>query len=323
MNDLIITATMDLASGLKNFWYPVEFSKNLKTTTPLPFELFDQNWVLFRDQEGSLGCIEDQCAHRACPLSLGKVVKGRIQCPYHGWEYNIEGVCQVMPSCQYIRTAVKALPVLEHSNMIWVWSGSGIPGQLPKLAPAIPENFTLQAEIRMELDVEHGLMLENLLDLAHAPFTHTRTFAKGWSVPDFVRFANGPTAPLTGHWAPYPINMTFEPPCYVISTLGLRGKDCGRHLHQVHACLPQGRGKTLLLYRLALDYYQWLRFIPGNQLLWQHLAQQVIAEDIRLVKGQQERLQAGANVWNQPVGYDKLGVLYRRWRNEVERDSPE
>jgi len=34
--------------------------------------------------------------------------------------------------------------------------------------------------------VEHGLLLDNLLDLAHAPFTHTSTFAKGWSVPRFL-----------------------------------------------------------------------------------------------------------------------------------------
>lgn len=34
--------------------------------------------------------------------------------------------------------------------------------------------------------MEHGLLLDNLLDLAHAPFTHTSTFAKGWSVPRFV-----------------------------------------------------------------------------------------------------------------------------------------
>lgn len=41
-------------------------------------------------------------------------------------------------------------------------------------------------QIIMELPVEHGLLLDNLLDLAHAPFTHTSTFAKGWSVPRFV-----------------------------------------------------------------------------------------------------------------------------------------
>ena len=36
--------------------------------------------------------------------------------------------------------------------------------------------------------MEHGLLMENLLDLAHAPFTHTGTFAKGWPVPEAVKF---------------------------------------------------------------------------------------------------------------------------------------
>jgi hypothetical protein len=46
---------------------------------------------------------------------------------------------------------------------------------------------------------------------------------------------------------------------------------------------------------------------------------QVLNEDLRLVLGQQERMINGANVWNWPVSYDKLGVRYRLWRDTVER----
>ena len=48
------------------------------------FELFGQAWVLFRDAEGRASCVLDECAHRACPLSVGRVVDGQIECPYHG-----------------------------------------------------------------------------------------------------------------------------------------------------------------------------------------------------------------------------------------------
>lgn len=68
------------------------------------------------------------------------------------------------------------------------------------------------------MPVEHGLLLENLLDLAHAPFTHTSTFAKGWPIPDVVRF--NAARMLGGNWEPYPIDMSFEPPCMVLSTIG-------------------------------------------------------------------------------------------------------
>lgn len=41
-------------------------------------------WVLFRDEHGKAACVHDECAHRACPLSLGSVEAGRVQCAYHG-----------------------------------------------------------------------------------------------------------------------------------------------------------------------------------------------------------------------------------------------
>lgn len=66
--------------------------------------------------------------------------------------------------------------------------------------------------------MEHGLLMENLLDLAHAPFTHTSTFAKGWPIPDAVKFNMAQL--MGGSWDPYPIDMSFEPPCCVLSTIG-------------------------------------------------------------------------------------------------------
>ena len=47
----------------------------------------------------------------------------------------------------------------------------------------------------------------------------------------------------------------------------------------------------------------------------------VLNEDLRLVVGQQERMNKGANVWNAPVSYDKLGVRYRLWRDALERGA--
>ena len=43
----------------------------------------------------------------------------------------------------------------------------------------------------------------------------------------------------------------------------------------------------------------------------------MMGEDLVLVSGQQDRMLRGADVWGNPVAYDKLGVRYRRWRNSV------
>jgi hypothetical protein len=76
-----------------------------------------------------------------------------------------------------------------------------------------PPGYVVHAEIQLEVPVEHGLLIENLLDLAHAPFTHQATFAKGWPVPDVVKFHA--QRMLSGQWDPYPIEMAFQPPCMV------------------------------------------------------------------------------------------------------------
>ncbi|KAH7421330.1 hypothetical protein KP509_13G051300 [Ceratopteris richardii] len=314
--------------SLKNFWYPVAFTDDIEEDTMVPFECFEEPWVLFRGSDGRVGCVRNSCAHRACPLHLGEVKDGRIQCPYHGWEYATNGVCEKMPSTKPVKVSIEALPCVEREGMVWIWPGDGIPDQIfPSLGA--PAGYTTHAQIVIELPVEHGLLMENLLDLAHAPFTHTSTFAKGWPVPSLVRFCTPVTA-LQGYWDPYPIDMEFQPPCMVKSTIGISkpGKlegnstrDCTKHLHQLHVCLPSSRGKTRLLYRLSLDFFPILKHIPFIQSIWKYLANQVLDEDLRLVLGQQERMIQGANVWNLPVAYDKLGVRYRKWRLAVEENG--
>lgn len=54
---------------------------------------------------------------------------------------------------------------------------------------------------------------------------------------------------------------------------------------------------------------------PSNRLLSAANTPQVLGEDLVLVQGQQDRMTRGADVWRNPVPYDKLGVRYRRWRN--------
>ncbi|KAL8196758.1 hypothetical protein R6Q57_024521 [Mikania cordata] len=310
---------------LKNFWYPVAFSRDMKEDTLIPIDCFEEPWVLFRGKDGKPGCIRNTCAHRACPLDLGSVNEGRVQCPYHGWEYSTDGKCEKMPSTKFINVKIKSLPCFEHEGMIWIWPGNEPPlSTIPSLQP--PKGFQIHAEIVMELPVEHGLLLDNLLDLAHAPFTHTSTFAKGWSVPSLVKFLT-PSSGLEGYWDPYPIDMEFRPPCMVLSTIGiskpgkLEGqstKQCSTHLHQLHVCLPSSRNKTRLLYRMSLDFAPVLQYVPFIEHLWKHFAEKVLNEDLRLVLGQQDRMINGENVWNMPVSYDKLGVRYRLWRNAIE-----
>ncbi|KAK3271822.1 hypothetical protein CYMTET_19845 [Cymbomonas tetramitiformis] len=327
-------SSLEMEPGLKTFWYPVDFTSALEADILKPVELLGETWVLFRDESGTACCIRDECAHRACPLSLGTNVNGKIECPYHGWQYRGDGVCDAMPSTAQCKgVQVTALECREEDGLIYVWPSLdkkpdvGVPSEL--LAPP-GDKFIIHSEISLEVPVEHGLLVENLLDLAHAPFTHTSTFARGWPVPDAVKFQL--LTALGGNWEPYPIDMTFLPPVMTLSTIGLnqpgnivrnvRAQDCEKHLHQLHVCIPSRKGHTRLLYRMSLDFLPWIRHLPGIKKVWRAMADQVLGEDLRLVLGQQERLLQGGDTWMNPVAYDKLAVRYRRWRNSLgDKDS--
>lgn len=106
------------------------YLQKLKADMLLPFELFGEPWVLFRDEHGHAACLQDECAHRACPLSVGTLEAGRVQCPYHGWEYSGSGQCTSMPStvmCKEI--SIRALRTEEKDGFIWVWPGEQRGGQ--------------------------------------------------------------------------------------------------------------------------------------------------------------------------------------------------
>lgn len=153
-----------------------------------------------------------------------------------------------------------------------------LPNQVPDYTRP-PEGFDIHAEITVDVPVEHGLLMENLLDLAHAPFTHVSTFARGWPVPDAVKFHASKL--LSGNWDPYPINMAFQPPCMVLSMIGLaqpgkimrgvKAEQCQRHLHQLHICMPAKNGHTRLLYRMSLDFMPWLRHVPYIDRVWKQV----------------------------------------------------
>lgn len=143
-----LQSSLEIEEGLKNFWYPATFSSQLQKDTPVAFELFGQPWVLFRTKSGEPACVRDTCAHRACPLSLGKVIDGNIQCAYHGWQYDERGQCVSMPStisCPNV--GVSSMSCKETDGFVLVWPGQGQEPAVPSLAP--PAGFTIHAEIEV------------------------------------------------------------------------------------------------------------------------------------------------------------------------------
>ena len=77
-------------------WHPVCDAHQVQDE-PFPVKLLDQSLVLWRDQNGTVCGLYDQCPHRGARLSLGRICQGQLQCAYHGWTF--EGQRRALRSC--------------------------------------------------------------------------------------------------------------------------------------------------------------------------------------------------------------------------------
>ena len=109
-----------------NVWTPVGLSGDLKPGKPLAMRIAGERVVLFRDVGSQPGALIDRCPHRGVALSLGKVVNGEIECPFHGWRFDRSGAnCRVPwnPDAKRDRLGGVALPVREIAGLLWLYTG--------------------------------------------------------------------------------------------------------------------------------------------------------------------------------------------------------
>ena len=94
-------------------WYPLAWSHEVKPGKALGTRFAGDPIVLFRSKSGQVFALEDRCAHRQVPLSLGLVEGDGIRCAYHGWTYCNTGQCTDVPYLGkgHLPNGVRAYPV--------------------------------------------------------------------------------------------------------------------------------------------------------------------------------------------------------------------
>ena len=165
---------------LPKHWFVLAMSTELRRR-PITRMLQGVPLVLFRDGEGKPGALVDRCPHRNVPLSMGEVVEGDLQCPYHGWRFDRGGECRFIPSLigepgGKARNAT-SYPTLEQDGFIWVYATPGpMPESRPYRFPRVGEKgFTTVRQV-VEVESTMHAALENALDVPHTAFLHRGLF---------------------------------------------------------------------------------------------------------------------------------------------------
>ncbi|KAJ9184118.1 hypothetical protein P3X46_007890 [Hevea brasiliensis] len=222
----------------------------------LGLTVFDKQIVLFKDGQGERRCYEDRCAHRLAKLSEGQLIDGRLECLYHGWQFEGEGKCVKIPqlaaNAKIPRSAcVNTHKVKESQGVVWVWMSQKTPPNLNKFQ----DTSTVH-----ELPYDHSILLENLMDSAHIPISHDRT---DWSAkredaqPLHFEVTERTDWGFAGRWGREKdhalLNFSrFEAPCVLQNNRELIDENgVKQYFTGLFLCRPTGQGKSMLIVRFG------------------------------------------------------------------------
>lgn len=168
-------------------WYVACRSEELGEG-PLSRTVHGTPLVLFRDASGTPGALLDRCVHRNAPLSEGTVLdSGRLECRYHGWQFDVAGRCRHVPCLVEEEEgddsegrSVESCATVERDGFVWVYAQpdaepEGEPFPLPRVDAS---GYTTVVR-RFEVEATLHATAENILDVPHTAYLHRGLFRGG------------------------------------------------------------------------------------------------------------------------------------------------
>jgi vanillate O-demethylase monooxygenase subunit len=148
---------------------------------PLGRQICGEPMVLYRGADGAAVALQDFCPHRGAPLSLGRVVEGRLVCGYHGLAMGCDGKTVSMPG-QRVRgfPPIRRYPVIERHGFVCVWPGDPDKASAD-LLPALPwanNPAWAYGGGLYHVQADYRLMIDNLMDLTHETYVHATSIGQ-------------------------------------------------------------------------------------------------------------------------------------------------
>jgi phthalate 4,5-dioxygenase oxygenase subunit len=164
---------------MRQYWVPAMLSSELPQPDcdPVRVLLLGEQLIAFRDSQGKVGLLANNCPHRGASLFFGRNEESGIRCVYHGWKFDVSGACIDMPNEPAesdFRTKVRAVgyPCQERGGIVWSYLGPrSTPPPLPDLEPnMLPDDQVVVTAVQRDCNWLQGL--EGDIDTSHLGFLH-------------------------------------------------------------------------------------------------------------------------------------------------------
>jgi vanillate O-demethylase monooxygenase subunit len=170
----------DVFAALKKTWQPVALTRDLRQKGVVCWLMLGEEIVVADLGNGRLLAARDLCPHRGAKFGLGAIVHGNLQCPYHGWEFDQQGICAKIPSLidpfvTLERTCLRTYGVTDRYGMIWVKLEKETLAELPDVPEFENAEWTYIVAEPMAFGCGFRREIDNYLDMSHFAFAHKNT----------------------------------------------------------------------------------------------------------------------------------------------------
>ncbi|MEU5703585.1 aromatic ring-hydroxylating oxygenase subunit alpha [Streptomyces aurantiacus] len=159
-------------------WYPILQTCDIEDDRPTGVRRMGEELVLWRDLDGELVCQSARCPHKGANIAEGRLKGNTVECPYHGFRYDSEGTCKVVPALGANARIPQSLqlrtyPVREQHGLVWLWWGTARE-QLPEieLPHELVSNPRPHETISWTRPIHYTRYIESLLEFYHVTFVH-------------------------------------------------------------------------------------------------------------------------------------------------------
>lgn len=222
---------------LTDCWYAVATSAEV-TAQPIGLRVAGRPVALARGASGAVLALEDRCAHRAYPLSAGRVEGDLLVCGLCGFAYDASGACVRVPSQPHVPSGarVDAFGVVEQQGLVWLWVGR--PGRaalhrVPDL-PWLADPAWSSAAGQHDVAAGVLLLLESFADVTQVPVVapEISPVVLQSTPPPLDVVVTETTVSLAREFPPAPL------PAWQAEVLGVPGDAALPHVQQGHFLAP-------------------------------------------------------------------------------------
>jgi 5,5'-dehydrodivanillate O-demethylase len=165
---------------LRRYWHPVCPAMELTEALPKKrIRILGEDLLLFRDGNGRVGLIPEQCPHRRASLYYGFVEEDGIRCAYHGWKFDGARQCieqPFEPSSSPLKKDVcpTDYQVEKLAGLYWAYMGPKPAPLLPRWEAAVATGGKRRIQVLPVIEANWLQVMENSVDTTHTHYLHAR-----------------------------------------------------------------------------------------------------------------------------------------------------